>query len=144
MKLKVDSNFKQRKMKLQVVFNFKRVWMKLQVVSTFNLVNNEATSYFQAQKSQEWNYKLIQFQTTENEATSCFQLQTSQEWSYRLFPTSIESIMNLQVVFGLKRVNNETTSWSNYKQPKMKLQVVFNLKWVWNEATSCFHVQSTR
>ena len=118
--------------------------MKLQVVSTYNLINNEATSYFQAQKSQEWNYKLIQFQTTENEATSCFQLRTSQEWSYRLFPTSIESIMKLQVVSGLKRVNNETTCWSNFKQPKMKLQVSFNFKGVWNEASSCFQLQSSQ
>ena len=29
--------------------------MKLQVVSNFNLVNNEATSCFRAQTSQEWN-----------------------------------------------------------------------------------------
>ena len=29
--------------------------MELQVVSNFNLVNNEATSCFRAQTSQEWN-----------------------------------------------------------------------------------------
>ena len=53
MKLQVDSNFKQPKMKLKVVFNFKRSGMKLQVVSNFNLVNNEATSCFRVQTSQE-------------------------------------------------------------------------------------------
>ena len=71
--------------------------MKLQVVYNFNLVNNEATSCFRAQTSQEWNYKLIPIQTTENEATSYFQLQSSQQWIYKLFPGSNESRLKLQV-----------------------------------------------
>ena len=53
MKLQVDYNFKQPKMKLQVVFTSNESGMKLQVVSNFNLVNNEATSCFRAQTSQE-------------------------------------------------------------------------------------------
>ena len=102
MKVQVDSNFKQPKMKLQVVFNFKESGTKLQVISNFNLVNNKATS--------------------------SFQLQTSLEWIYKLFTTSIESIMKLQVVSGLKRVKNETKSCSIFEQPKMELQVGFNFK----------------
>ena len=53
MKLQVDSNFKQLKMKLQVVSTSNESRMKLQVVSNFNLANNEATSCFWAQTSQE-------------------------------------------------------------------------------------------
>ena len=125
--------------------------MKLQVVSNFKLVNNEATSCFRAQTSQEWNHKLIP-------------ISNNRKRSYKLFSTSNDCGMTLQVVFNFKRVKNETTSWfqfqtslewncfqlqtslewiyklftdsnesrmklqadSNFKQPKMKLQVVFN------------------
>ena len=52
-KLQVDSNFKQPKMKLQVVLKFKRFWNEATSFSNFNLVNNEATSCFHAQTSQE-------------------------------------------------------------------------------------------
>ena len=145
--------------------------MKLQVVSNFNLVNNEATSCFRAQTSQEWNYKLIpisnhrkwsyklfwtsngsgmklqvvyKFNLVNNEATSCFRgAQTSQEWNYKLipisnnrkwsymlFPTSKESGMKVQVVSGLKRVRNETTSWFQFQTTE-------------NEATSCFQLQTS-
>ena len=79
--------------------------IKLQVDFNFNRVNNEATSCFQAQTSQEWYYKLfsgsnelrmklqvdskfkqpkmnlqvvLKFKRVWNEATSCFQLQSSQ------------------------------------------------------------------
>ena len=62
--------------------------MKLQVVSNINLANNQAASWFRAQTSQEWTYKLILILNNRNEATSCFQHQTSLEWSYKLFPTS--------------------------------------------------------
>ena len=62
--------------------------MKLQVVSSFKLANNEATTCFRAQTSQEWNNKLILILNNRNEATSYFQHQTSLEWSYKLFPTS--------------------------------------------------------
>ena len=85
--------------------------MKLQLVSNFNLVNNKATSCFQAQTRREWNYKLIQISNNENEATSWFQLQTSPEWSYKLFSTSNKSGMKLQVVSNFNLVNNEATSY---------------------------------
>ena len=71
--------------------------MKLQVVSNFNLVNNEATSCFRAQTSQEWNYKLI---PTSN----------NRKWRYKLFSTSNKSEMKLRVVSNFNRVNNEATS----------------------------------
>ena len=58
--------------------------MKLQVVSNFNLVNNKAKSWFQAQTSKEWNYKL--------------------------FSTSNESGIKLQVVSNFNLVNNEAPS----------------------------------
>ena len=106
--------------------------MKLQVVSNFNRVNNEATCCFPAQTSKDETKSRFQLQTTENEATSCFQLQTCLKWSYKLFPTSIDSIMKLQVVSGLKRVKMKLKVVSNFKQPKIKLQVFFNIKQVWN------------
>ena len=102
---------------------------KLQVISNFNLVNNEATSGFRAQKSQEWKYKLIP-------------ISNNRKWSYKLFSTSNESGMKLQVVSnfnlvvsGLKRAKNETTSWFQFQTTKKKLHVVFNFKRIWNEAT---------
>ena len=66
--------------------------MELQVVSNLNLVNNEATSCFRAQTSQEMklqvdsNFKqpkmkvqvVFNFKRVRNGATSCFQLQSSQ------------------------------------------------------------------
>ena len=91
--------------------------MKLQVVSGLKRAKNETTSWFQ-------------FQTTENEATSCFQLQTSLEWSLKLFPTSIFSIMKLQVDSELKRVKNETTTWFQFQTTE-------------NEDTSCFQLQTS-
>ena len=116
--------------------------MKLHVVSNFNLVNNKATSWFQAQTSQQWNYKLIpiwnnqkwnymlfsisnvfgirlqlvsNFNLVNNEAKSCFRAQTSQEWKYKLIRIS----------------NNQ--KWS-YK--------LFNL--VNNEAKNCFRAQTSQ
>ena len=71
--------------------------MKLQVVSNFNLVSNKATSCFQAQTSQDWNYKLIP-------------ISKNRKWSYKLFLTSNESGMNLQVVSNFNLVNNEAPS----------------------------------
>ena len=181
--------------------------MKLQVVFNFNLVNNEATSCFRAQTSQEWNYKLIpisnnwkwsyklfltsnesgmklqvvsNFNLVNNEATSCFRAQTSQEWNYKLisisnnrkwsyksFQNSNESGMKLKFDSNFNLVNNESTSWFraltsqewNYKLNPisnnwkwsyklfstsngsgMKLQVVSNFNLVYNEATSCFQL----
>ena len=69
---KLFSTSNESGMKLQVVSTSNESEMKLQVVYNFNPVNNEATC--------------------------CFQRQTSLEWSYKLFPTSIESIMKVQVV----------------------------------------------
>ena len=71
--------------------------MKLQVVSNFNLVNNKATSCFQAQTSQEWNYNLIP-------------ISNNQKWNYKLFSTSKESGIKLQVVSNFNLVNNEGPS----------------------------------
>ena len=71
--------------------------MKLQVVSNFNLVNNQATSCFRAQTSQEWNYKLNP-------------ISNNRKWSYKLFLTSNESGMKLQIVSNFNLVNNEATS----------------------------------
>ena len=85
--------------------------MKLQVVSNFNRFNYEASSCFWAQTSKDETKSCFELQTTENKATSFFQHQTSLKLSYKLFPTSIESIMKLQIVSGLKRVENATTSW---------------------------------
>ena len=132
--------------------------MKLQVVSNFNVVNNEATSCFRAQTSQEWNYKLIP-------------ISNNRKWSYKLFSTSNVSGMKLQVVSNFNLVNNEATScfraqtrqeW-NYKlipisnNPKwsyklfstsnesgMKQQVVYNFNLVNNEATSCCRAQTSQ
>ena len=185
--------------------------MKLQVVSNFNLVNNEATSCFRAQTSQEWNYKLIpisnnrkwsyklfstsngsgmklqvvsNFNLVNNEATSCFRAQTSQEWnwklililnnrkwSYKLFSTSNESGMKLQVVSNFYLGNNKATSFFraqtsqewNYKLililnnrkwswklfstsngSGMKLQVVSNFNLANNEAKSYFQAQTSQ
>ena len=53
MKLQVDYNLIQPKMKLQVFSTSNESGMKIQVVSNFNLVNNKATSCFQAQTSLE-------------------------------------------------------------------------------------------
>ena len=132
--------------------------MKLQVVSNFNLANNEATSCFRSQTSQEWYYKFIL-------------ILNNRKWSYKLFSTSNESGMKLQVVSNFNLVNNEATScfraqtsqeW-NYKlitisnnrkwsyklfltsnESGMKLQVVFNFNLVNNEATSCFRAQTSK
>ena len=71
--------------------------MKLQVVSNFNLANNETTSCFRAQTSQEWNSKLII-------------ILNNRKWSYKLFSTSSESRMKLQVVSNFNLANNEATS----------------------------------
>ena len=71
--------------------------MKLQVVSNLKLVNNEATSCFRAETSQEWNYKLIP-------------ISNNRKWRHKLFSISNESRMKLQVLFNLKRVWNEATS----------------------------------
>ena len=71
--------------------------MKLQIVSNFNLVNNKATSCFQAQTSQEWNYKLIP-------------ISNNQKWNYKLFSTSNGSRIKLQVVSNFNLVNNEAPS----------------------------------
>ena len=68
--------------------------MKVQVVSNFNLVNNEATSCFQGQTSQEWNYKLIP-------------ISNNRKQSYKLFSISNESL-NFFSNFNL--VNNEARS----------------------------------
>ena len=91
--------------------------MKLKVVSNFNLVNNEATSFLQAQTSQEWNYKSIL-------------ILNNGRWSCKLFSTSNESGMKLQVVSGLKRVKNETTSWFQFQTTEY-------------EPTSCFQLQTS-
>ena len=132
--------------------------MKLQVVSNFNLVNNEATSCFRAQTSQEWSYKLIP-------------ISNNWKWSYKLFSTSKESGMKLQVVSNFNLVNNEATScfraqmsqeW-NYKlililnnrkwsyklfstsnESGKKRQVVSNFNLANNEATSCFRAQMSQ
>ena len=131
--------------------------MKLQVVSNFNLANNEATSCFRAQTSQEWNYKLIL-------------ILNNRKWSYKLFSTSNEYGMKLQVVSNLNIVNNEATScfraqtsqeWnyklipiSNYRkwsyklfstsnESGMKLKIVSNFNLVNSEATSCFPAQTS-
>ena len=116
--------------------------MKLQVVSNFNRVNNEATSCLRVQTSKDETKS--RFPTSNNRKWSYkfFQHQTSLKWSYSLFPTSIDSIMKLQVVSGLKREKMKLKVVSNFKQPKMKLQVVFNFKPVWDEVTSCFQLQS--
>ena len=132
--------------------------MKLQVVSNFNLVNNEATSCFRNQTSQEWNYKLIpisnnqkwryklfstsnesgmklqvvsNFNLVNNEATSCFRAQTSQEWNYKFIPIS----------------NNRKSSYklfSTWNESGMKLKIVSNFNLVNNEATSCFRAQTSQ
>ena len=132
--------------------------MNLQVVYNFNRVNNEATSCFQDQTSQEWNYKLIP-------------ISNNQKWSYKLFSTSNESGTKLQVNSNFNLVNNEATSgfraqtsqeW-NYKlipisnnrkwsyklfstsnEFGMKLQAVSNFNRVNNEATSCFRAQASQ
>ena len=72
--------------------------MKLQVLFNFDLANNEATSWFRSQTSQDWNYKLIL-------------ILNNRKWIYKLFSTSNESGMKQQVVPALKRVKNETKSW---------------------------------
>ena len=131
--------------------------MNLQVVYNINRVNNEATSCFQAQTSQEWNYKLIT-------------ISYNRKWSYKLFLTSNESGMKFQVVSNFNLVNNEATSCflaqtsqkRNYKlipisnnrkwsyklfstsnESGMKLQVVSNCNLVNNEARSCFCTQTS-
>ena len=71
--------------------------MKLKIISNFNPVNNEATSCFRAQTTQEWNYKLIL-------------LLNNWKWSYKLFSTSNESRMKPQVVSNFNLVNNEATT----------------------------------
>ena len=132
--------------------------MKLQVVSNFNLVNNKATSCFQAQTRREWNYKLIP-------------ISNNRKWSYKLFSTSNESGMKLQVVSNFNLVNNKATSWFqaqtcqewNYKlipisnnqkwsyklfstsnDSGMNLQVVSNFNLVDNEAKNCFRAQTSQ
>ena len=72
--------------------------MKIQVASNFNLANNEATSRFRAQTSQEWNYKFIL-------------ILYNRKWSYKLFSASNESGMKLQVVSKFNVANNEATSY---------------------------------
>ena len=130
--------------------------MKLQVVSNFNLANNEATTCFRAQTSQEWNYKLIL-------------ILNKWKWSYKLFSTSNESGMKLQVVSNVNLANIEATSYFraqtsqelNYKfililnkwkwsykwfstsnESAMKLQIVSNFNLANNEATTCFRAQT--
>ena len=132
--------------------------MKLQVVSNFNLVNNEATSCFRGQTSQEWNYKLVPISNNRN-------------WSYKLFSTSNESRMKLQVVSNFNIVNNEAAScfrgqmsqeWNRQLIPisnnrkwsyklfstsndsGIKLKIVSNFNPVNNEATSCFRGQTSQ
>ena len=131
--------------------------MKLKIISNFNLVNNEGTSCFRAQTSEEWNYKLIpisnyrkwsyklfstsnesgmklqvvsNFNLVNNEATSCFRVQTSQEWNYKFIPIS----NNWKLKYKLFSTSNESG---------MKLQVVSNFNLVNNEATSCFKTQTS-
>ena len=53
MKLQVDSNFKQSKMKLQAVINCKQAWNEAKFFFQLQPVNNEDTSCFLAQTSQE-------------------------------------------------------------------------------------------
>ena len=143
-------------MKLQLFSTSKESGMKLQVVSNFKLADNEAASYFRAQTSQEWNYKLIR-------------ILNNRKWSYKLFSTSNESRMKLQVVSNFKLANNEAPShfmaqtsqdW-NYKfililnnrkcsyklfstsnESGMKLQVVSNINLANNQAASCFRAQT--
>ena len=158
MKLQVDSNFKNRKWSYKLFSTSNESGMKLQVVSNFNLVNNEATSCFRNQTSQEWNYKLIP-------------ISNNRKWSYKLFSTSKESGMKVQVVSNCNLVKNKATScfqaqtrqewnynlipisdnrkWSyklfqNSNDSGMKLQVVSNLNLVNNEATSCFRAQTSQ
>ena len=87
--------------------------MKLQVVSGLKRVKNETTSW-------------LQFQTTENQASSCL---TSNESGMKLKVVSNFNlpIMKLRVVYGLKRVKNETKSWFQFQTTE-------------NECTSCFQL----
>ena len=132
--------------------------MKLQVVSNINLANNQAASWFWAQTSQEWNYKLIlilnnrkwsyklfstsnesrmklqvvsNFNLVNNEATSCFRAQTSQEWNYKFIPISNNRIWNYKV-------------FSTSNESGMKLKIVSNFNLVNNEVTSCFRTQTSQ
>ena len=119
--------------------------MKLQVVSNFNLANNEATSCFRAQTSQEWNYKLFStsnesrmklqvvsnFNQANNEATSCFRAQKSQEWNYNL----ILILNNREWSYKLFSASNES---------RMELQVVSNFNLANNEATSCLQAETSQ
>ena len=89
--------------------------MKLQVVSGLKRVKNETTSWFQ-------------FQTTENEAKSCFLTSNESGMKLKVISNFNLPIMKLQVVYGLKRVKNETTSWFHFETTE-------------DEATSCFQLQ---
>ena len=97
MKLHADPISNNRKWSYKLLSTSNESGMKPQVVSNFNLVNNEATSCFRAQTSQEWNYKLIP-------------ISNNWKWSYKLFSTLKESGMKPQVVSNLNLVNNEATS----------------------------------
>ena len=97
MKLKVDFNLNNRKWSYKLFSTSNESGMKLKVVSNFNLANNEATSCFCAQTSQELNYKFIL-------------ILNNRKWSYKLFLTSNESGMNLQVVYNFNLANNEATT----------------------------------
>ena len=145
-------------MKLQVVSTSNESGMKLQIVSNINLANNQAASWFRAQTSQEWNYKLIL-------------ILNNRKWSYKLISTSNDSRMKLQVVFNFNLANNEAAShfWAqtcqewNYKlililnnrkwsyklfstsnESGMKLQVASNFNLANNKATSCFRAQTSQ
>ena len=130
MKLQVDSNFKQPKWSYKLFSTSNESGMKLQVVSNFNLANNEATSCFWSQMSQEWNYKLIL-------------ILNNRKWSYKFFSTSNECGMKLQVASNFNLAHNKATScFRAQTSQEWNYKLILNLN-NRNEATSCFQHQKS-